>query len=91
MEHKIIIDNNKHTVSTQFLTGKQIKIIANITEKDEALARAAYKDESMGWFVYKIIEGTEEDEQILDNDGVDLLEEKESKFYTACNGTYIVK
>lgn len=94
-KYKIIIDRKEYFVNTQFITGKQIKILAGITEEMERLAKATYGDESMGWFVWKITEKTrpyfphtpEPDEKIDDNDEIDLVEDKGSKFYTACNGT----
>lgn len=89
----INIDKKDYVVSDQFITGKQIKILAGITERDEALAKATYVAEigNLGWSAYKIINKPMPDEQILDNDCIDLLEEKDSKFFTVCVGTRIIK
>ena len=87
--YQITIDNEIHYVTTQFLTGKQIKILAGVTEEMERLAKASYGhvSDSMGWHAYKIILKPIPDQQILDDEEVDLVEEANFKFFTTCNGT----
>ena len=86
--YKIVIDRKEYNVSTQFLTGIQIKRIANVTEQMEQIAKATYSSaNSMGWFAYAFLDG-KGDDQIKNTEEVDLLEQNE--FFTACNGTFII-
>ena len=91
--YKVVIDRKKYNVSTQFLTGLQIKRNAGVTEQMEQIAKATYSsDNSMGWFAFVIRYGTtESDDQVMDTEEVDLLgEDVKDGIYTACNGTYII-
>lgn len=86
--YEVIIDGKSHSISEQFINGGQIKILAGITEIEERFSRAEYHEFSgiKGWFAY--IKGNDS-EPIGEHEEVDIIEHG-NRFYTACNGKYII-
>lgn len=87
--YEIIVDKKKYKVSTDTPSGKLIKVLAGITERDEAVAKSVYAEwsDTMGWFAYCL---ECDDEPLLDKDEI-LICDWGNEFYTACNGTYIIE
>jgi len=84
-QYKIVIDNKEHLVSSQILTGKQAKTLAGITEEMEQEAKRSHREDGRGrWILCKIINKPIPDEEVPDIQEIDLLKEKDSKYFTCC-------